>query len=155
MVLDMETLVALQARQLERRPEDLEHMKERIWRLRREIGGRYADKYQHTIREVDFEPGRLVLVRNSSLDKGLKNKYKPRYLGPFVVIRKNQGGAYKLAEMDGAVSKLRFSAERLMPYFLRSRVELPKANSKIRYANREEEEDGAPDLEDRTLSHQK
>ena len=46
---------------------------------------------------------------------------KPRYLGPMVVVKKTRNGAYRLAELDGAVSRLRFAAFRLIPYYTRSR----------------------------------
>jgi len=38
--------------------------------------------------------------------------------------------------MDGSVSKLRFAAKRLLPYYLRSRIELPKSNESINEVNR-------------------
>jgi hypothetical protein len=37
-----------------------------------------------------------------------------------VVISRSQGGSYRLAEIDGAVSKLTFTAFRLIPYHPRS-----------------------------------
>jgi len=42
-----------------------------------------------------------------------------------VVIRRSRNGAYRLAELDGAVSKLRYAAFRLVPYFSRSRSAIP------------------------------
>ena len=70
----------------------------------------------HRIKEFNFQPGNLVLVWNSRFDKGLTNKMKPQFLGPMVVIRKTKGGSYILGELDGALSKLRFAAFRLIPY---------------------------------------
>ena len=42
-----------------------------------------------------------------------------------VVIRRTPNGAYRLAELDGTVSKLRFAAFRLVPYHARSRSSIP------------------------------
>jgi hypothetical protein len=41
-----------------------------------------------------------------------------------VVVRRRRSGAYTLAEVNGAVSKLKFAAFRLIPYYPRSRREL-------------------------------
>jgi len=60
-IMTTNELIATRARALEKRTEDLERMKDMI------------------IREYDFRPGSLVLVRNSSAESGLKNKYEPRY----------------------------------------------------------------------------
>jgi hypothetical protein len=66
-----------------------------------------------------------VLVRNASADLELARKTKLRYFGPMVVVRRTRNGAYRLAELDGAVSKLRYAAFRLIPYFSRSRSSIP------------------------------
>lgn len=87
------------------------------------------------MQDFQFEPGRLVLVRNSADESGLKNKYFPRYFGPFVVVRQTTGGSYILAEMDGTISKLRFAAKRVIPYHLRSRINLPSTNKDLNNAN--------------------
>jgi hypothetical protein len=39
-----------------------------------------------------------------------------------VVVRKTPNGAYILSEMDGSVSKLRFAAFRVIPYYARKKV---------------------------------
>ncbi len=45
---------------------------------------------------------------------------KPCYFGPMVVVKKTCNGAYRLAELDSAVSKLRYAAFCLVPYHTRS-----------------------------------
>jgi len=42
-----------------------------------------------------------------------------------IVARRTRNGAYRLAELDGAVSKLRYAAFRLVPYLARSRTSIP------------------------------
>ena len=64
-------------------------------------------------------------MRNAGADLELASKTKPRYFGPMVVIRRTRNGAYRLAELDGAVSRLRYAAFRLLPYFSRSRTSIP------------------------------
>ena len=74
------------------------------------------------IHDYDFNPGTLVLVRNlgSNMDKT-----KPRYYGPMVVLRRNRNGAYRLGELDSAISKLCYAAFRLIPYHARSQSFIP------------------------------
>jgi transposase InsO family protein len=134
-LVDTPTLIAIRARQLEKRSGDLQQMKEQLWKRRRIIAGDFEVRNKSTIRNFEFEPGSLVLVRNSAEDTGLKNKYRPRYLGPYVVARRNQGGAYMLSEMDGTLSALRFAAKRLIPYHLRSLIELPHPNEALDRVN--------------------
>jgi len=42
-----------------------------------------------------------------------------------VVIHRSKGGAYVLAEMDGAVSRLRYASFRVVPYFAQSLENIP------------------------------
>jgi hypothetical protein len=74
-----EDLIAIRARSLEKCEDDLAKMKQMIWKRRQELAGHFLKKHKHIIKDYDFEPGRLILVRNSSEDSGLKNKYRPRY----------------------------------------------------------------------------
>ncbi|KIN93792.1 hypothetical protein M404DRAFT_88540, partial [Pisolithus tinctorius Marx 270] len=92
----------------------------------------FVDRFARSIKDFNFEPGSLVLVRNSCIELELDRKTKLRYLGPMIVIRCTKGGgnyipyssSYILAELDGAVSKFRFAAFRLYPYF-------PQNNARI------------------------
>ena len=79
----------------------------------------FKKQYEHTIRDYNFAPGALVLVRNSQIELELNRKSKPRYLGPMVVIRRTRRGAYILAEPTGAISALRYAAFRVIPYHAR------------------------------------
>ena len=128
-------LLAARARQLEKREEDIEMMRQRVYKARKQSAKEFSKKFRNTIHEFNFLPGKLVLVRNSAAEGGLVNKYFPRYLGPYVVIRQSQGGAYTLAEMDGTISNLKFAAKRVVPYYLRTTLNIPSANKSINEAN--------------------
>ena len=47
---------------------------------------------------------------------------KPHYLGLMVVLRRTTGGSYLLAELDSAISHLRYAAFRLLLYYPRTHI---------------------------------
>ena len=118
-------LLATCARQLQKQQANLDDIQDRILKSRLASVQQFTKQYQNTIKDHDFGPGSLVLVRSAGADAELTNKTKPRYFGPMVVIRRTRNGAYRLAELDGALSKLRYAAFRLFPYFARSRTSIP------------------------------
>ncbi|KAL5532961.1 hypothetical protein ACEPAF_4735 [Sanghuangporus sanghuang] len=75
-----------------------------------------------TIKDYNFAPGSLVLVRNSQIENELNRKTKPKYLGPMIVVRRTKGGSYVLAEANGAISALRYAAFRVISYHARTRI---------------------------------
>ncbi|KIJ29416.1 hypothetical protein M422DRAFT_144255, partial [Sphaerobolus stellatus SS14] len=112
-------LIALRARQLEKRDEDLQGIKERVLKSRYTSIAQFEKENANLIVDYDFKPGSLVLVRNSRIESDLSRKTKPRYLGPVVIIRRTRNKAYILAELDGAIHKNPYAAFRLIPYYPR------------------------------------
>jgi hypothetical protein len=107
------------------RPDDLAAIHERVLKSRFASVRQFERQYENTITDHNFRPGDFVLVRSAGTDSELGRKTKPRYFGPMVVIRRSRNGAYRLAEIDGAISRLRYAAFRLIPYFSRSRSSIP------------------------------
>jgi len=118
-------LLAVRACQLELRESDLASIHDNVFKARLASVEQFKCRYKNTLLSYDFQPGDLVLVRNSSTESGPGRKTKPRYVGPMVVIRRTRNGAYRLAELDGVVSKLCYAAFRLVPYFAHSCTSIP------------------------------
>ena len=49
----------------------------------------------------------------------------PQYIGPYIIITCNQGGAYITCELDGTVLHRPVAAFRVIPYFSRATIYLP------------------------------
>ena len=86
-------------------------------------------------------PGDLVLIWNTAIEKELNRKTKPRYLGPYKVVRKTQGGSYKLAEVDGAQLARPIAAFRVIPYIQRNSLRHLQGRGDESDTHTEEEEE--------------
>jgi transposase InsO family protein len=115
-------LLAIRARQLQKHPADLATIHDRILASRHASARQFEKEYANTMHDYNFAPGSLVLIRNMSLTM---EKMKPRYLGPMIILRCTHHSAYRLAELDGAVSNLRYAAFRLVPYHAYSQRFIP------------------------------
>ena len=60
---------------------------------------------------------------------------RPRYLGPLIVISRNRGGAYILAELDGTLFDRPIAAFRVIPYFARTKIDLPPLEELLDVSN--------------------
>ena len=117
-------LLALGARQLERRPEDLERAAE-AQRKSRESNRKYFDKHRRRRPENEnhvISAGDLILLHDTRLDGTHSHKISDRWIGPYKVTdatKKDERGTYKLAELDGTDLDGIFSGDRIKKFIAR------------------------------------
>jgi hypothetical protein len=114
-----EDLLALRIRQLRKHPMDITRAAEVLKASRFSSKSQFEKRFAKRLIPREYRSGELVLVRNSEADQNIGMKAHPRYLGPFEVIRRTRGEAYKLRELDGAELALSVAAYRIMPYIQR------------------------------------
>jgi hypothetical protein len=115
-------LIAIRARQLEKRPDDLAAIRDCILASCFASAWQFERQHAHTIRDFNFTPGALILIFSAGSDM---DKTRLRYYGPMVMLQHTCNRAYRLGELDGAVFRLCFAAFRLIPYHACSRTLIP------------------------------
>ena len=78
------------------------------------------------------------------------NRFKtdPRYLGPYEVVQKTYGGAYKLRELDGTELSRSVAAFHLLPYITRESSDMHKLVGDKEELDDSESEDSMMELSD-------
>ncbi|CAE6386487.1 unnamed protein product [Rhizoctonia solani] len=117
-------LVTGRARMLARLDSVIEDAKERLYRSRYRSKEQFERAHAKTLRTEPFSPGTLVLVRNSRMDSEINAKSQNRWLGPYIVVRVGRNGAYRLAELDGAVLAGGIAASRVVEFYPHQRFTL-------------------------------
>ena len=123
--LTTEELIGYRAQALHKHQTHVVAMRERVAEEKRKRVLQYERDNLNRIITKTFKPGDLVLMRNTRVEDTLGRKMWPRYLGPLIVIRRNKGGAYVLAEMDGATLHQPVAEFRVIPYHARKAIQLP------------------------------
>jgi hypothetical protein len=118
-LMNRQEMIAYRATQLLRRPEQLADMESRITASRYRNAERFREEFANIIKDYRFNPGDLVLIRNSHHDGPLRDKTQPRYIGPYIVAERRSGGAYIVADLDGTVIRYTVAQFRVIPYLAR------------------------------------
>ena len=121
-------LLAMRARQIERRDKDLEEAVNRIERIRKQ-NKEYFDEH-HVLRDEALQRGEIVLLHNTkkSFDMSNQIKLQWRWLGPYRIQTANKNGSYRLEELDGTTLQGSFNGDRLKKYYKLDDIEAEVEN---------------------------
>ena len=113
-------LLAARMRQLSKLPEDVMRTSNLLQKARFASKIQFEQRFQRRLSQDTYEPGELVLVRNTAIEMSHNRKHQLCYLGPYRIVRQSLGKAYTVAEFDGAVLRQKIGAFRLLPYIKHS-----------------------------------
>ena len=145
-------LLATRIRQLQKRPNDIQAAAQMLLKTRLHSKEVFEQRYERRMRRQLYEPGELVIVRNKAVEQSADRKHKPRYLGPYQVIRRTRGGSYVLSELNGAISRQGIAAARLLPYISREQIEELNWLDEDEEEEQEQEEDDLPEEDEEESS---
>ncbi|KNZ77647.1 hypothetical protein J132_04682 [Termitomyces sp. J132] len=138
--LYIEELIGYHARALTKHHQHVEEMRERVGKDKLQWALKFAEEHKNSIKDFNFKPLNLVLVKNMIIEGSHSAKMLPHFHGPMVVITKTRGDNYIVAELDGSVWQTRVAAFRVVPYKGLPMIEaIPKFRALGRYHSRKVE----------------
>ncbi|KNZ77665.1 hypothetical protein J132_04484 [Termitomyces sp. J132] len=114
--LSTEELIGHHARALAKHHQHVEEMRERVGKDKLQWALKFAEEHKNSIKDFNFKPLDLVLVKNMITESSDSAKMLPCFHGPMVVIAKTRGGNYIVAELDGSAWQTSVAAFRVVPY---------------------------------------
>lgn len=119
-------LLAARIQQLLMLPGDVERAASILRKSRFRHKEAFERKFERRMVRSGYHPGDLVLLRNNSIEDtvSIERKVANRYMGPYEVVRRTQGGSYVLAEMNGTPLRTSVAAFRLIPYVQRKELNM-------------------------------
>ncbi|KAH7917758.1 hypothetical protein BV22DRAFT_1025803 [Leucogyrophana mollusca] len=149
-------LIARRAITLQTQRAQMEITHSKAYQARMQAGKRFDLEHSATMSHQVFDPGDLVLVWHTVIEKSLNRKMRPRYLKPVIVLSRNRGGAYILAELDGSVFDRPAAAFQVVPYLTQRLLAIPDLADFIdisleRFRKLKESEEEDPEEEKRAL----
>ena len=119
-------LLAVRARQLQRRDKDLEEATLHLQRMRLE--GKERHDLKHGIREEELAVGSIVLLHDTQREKDMSRKLAFKWLGPYRISDAvRDKGTYMLEELDGSQLAGTFAGDRLKKFHPRQQLLLDHA----------------------------
>ena len=155
--MSTEELLTVRIKQLMKKPQDLHQAAETLRKHRLQSKAQFEQRFRQRLIREHYSPGTLVLVRHSAIEKELDRKSKPRYLGPYEIVRlRHNQTSYVLKELDGTVLQKSVAAFRIIPYISRTdhRLSLltPKQDNKQDQAIQDTDNDSEQDSDSSSLA---
>jgi hypothetical protein len=143
-VRDTQTLLAMRARQFERRDARLKESIARTVRLRHENKD-YFDE-SRVIRSEKLKIGDLVLLRDSyhENNRSVLTKFLPKWQGPFRIRAANEKGWYNLEELDGTPFRSHTPGNRLKKFHQRAQMDLERIDQDLGVEDAEDPSEEPP-----------
>jgi transposase InsO family protein len=118
--ISTERLLELRARQIAKHPEDVARAAETLQKARFTSKKQFEQRFIKRLTKAIYEPGELILLRNTQVEMSLDRKKEQRYLGPYEVSGRTPKNNYYLQELDGTKIKGAKARFRILPYITRN-----------------------------------
>jgi hypothetical protein len=123
-IMSTTDLISCRTITLQKCSANINNLYSKVYQAQLKAARQFEQDHFHTLKDFDFQRSSLVLMRNTQIEKSLNKKMRARYIGPLIVVSRNYGSAYILAELDSTVLHHPIAAFCLLPYFTHKSIPL-------------------------------